>query len=125
MTDGDPPLVGVDAHGIAAGGVRTPWVDVPMARTSGTAPDETPMSFLFGSGELFDAATLNSLYPGGSAEYLARFTEALDRAIAAGFLLAADRTEILELPRRVTRRLAETVTVVIFLEFGLISARSR
>ena len=50
------------------------------------------MSFLFGSGELFDAATLSALYPSGLAEYLERFTEALDRAIESGFILSADRS---------------------------------
>ena len=97
LTDVDPPQLGIDANGIAKGGVRTPWVDVPIAKTSGIAPQESPMSFLFGSGELFDPATLSSLYPGGSGEYLARFTAALDGAIESGFILAADRSEILEL----------------------------
>jgi hypothetical protein len=55
------------------------------------------MSFLFGSGAMFDDDTLRRLYPGGSLDYLQRFTEALDRAIEAGFLLAADRSEILQL----------------------------
>ncbi len=87
----------LDANGLARGGVRTPWVDVPIARTSGLANDESPMSFLFGSGEPFDADTLQALYPGGSAEYLARFTESLDRTVEAGFLLQEDRAEILEL----------------------------
>jgi hypothetical protein len=97
LTDDDPPALLGDGHGLARGGVRTPWVDVPVAKTSGLAPDESPMSFLFGSGEVFDAATLHALYPGGSAEYLERFSEALDRAGAAGVILAADRSEILEL----------------------------
>jgi hypothetical protein len=97
LTDSEPPELVLDETGNAVGGVRTPWVDVPIARTSGLAPDESPMSFLFGSGELFDAETLRALYPGGSAEYLARFTEALDRVIDSGFILAADRGEILEL----------------------------
>ena len=55
------------------------------------------MSFLFGSGELFDTAALSALYPGGSEEYLMRFTAALDRTIDSGFILPADRSEILEL----------------------------
>ncbi|MDT5211498.1 MAG: hypothetical protein QOF67_3913 [Mycobacterium sp.] len=93
----DPPRLDLDANGLAKGGVRTPWVDVPIARTSGIAPEESPMSFLFGSGELFDASALSALYPGGPGEYLVRFTEALDRAIDSGFILAADRSEILEL----------------------------
>lgn len=87
----------LDRHGLATGGVRTPWVDVPIARTSGAAPAETPMSFLFGSGEVFDVATLAGLYPGGRAEYLERFGTALDQAIREGYLLPADRAEILAL----------------------------
>ena len=97
LTDADPPELVLDANGLARGGVRTPWVDVPIARTSGIAGDESPMSFLFGSGEPFGAVTLRALYPGGAAEYLARFTEALDRAIASGFIVQADRGEILGL----------------------------
>jgi hypothetical protein len=97
LTHNDSPQLALDAHGLAEGGVRTPWVDVPVARTSGSAPDESPMSFLFGSGEPFDADTLRALYPGGAADYLQRFTDALDDAIGKGFLLAADRQEIVDL----------------------------
>jgi hypothetical protein len=97
LASADPPRLDLDANGLATGGVRTPWVDVPIAKTSGTAPDESPMSFIFGSGEMFDTAALRALYPGGSAEYLEQFTEALDRAIDSGFILPADRSEILEL----------------------------
>ena len=97
LTDEDPPRLGLDANEIAMGGVRTPWVDVPIAKTSGIAPQESPMSFLFGCGELFDTAALSALYPGGSGQYLVRFTEALDRTIDSGFILLADRSEILEL----------------------------
>ncbi|WP_448437839.1 alpha/beta hydrolase domain-containing protein [Mycolicibacterium setense] len=95
LSDGGQMVL--DANGLARGGVRTPWVDVPIARTSGLADSESPMSFLFGSGEVFDADTLQARYPGGSAEYLARFTEALDAAVKAGFIVSADRAEILEL----------------------------
>jgi hypothetical protein len=97
LTDGDMPVLVLDENDLARGGVRTPWVDVPVARTSGLAPDEGPMSFLFGSGEMFDDDTMRRLYPGGLSDYLERFTEALNRAIEAGFILAADRSEILEI----------------------------
>ena len=46
-------------------------------------------------GEPFHKAMLATLYPGGKDEYLVRFTAVLDRAIAAGHLLAEDRAEIL------------------------------
>ena len=93
----DGGLPALDGNGLARGGVRTPWVDVPVARTSGVGSGETPLSHLFGSGEPFDAATVARLYPGGAPEYLQRFTAALDAAIRTGFLLAADRDEILAL----------------------------
>lgn len=64
LSEANPPQFVVDENGLARGGVRTPWVDVPVARTSGTGDDESVMSAIFGSGELFDAATLGRLYPG-------------------------------------------------------------
>jgi hypothetical protein len=97
LTEGDNPVLMLDEHEVARGGVRTPWADVPIARTSGLAPDESPMSFLFGSGEMFDDDQVRRLYPGGVSDYLERFTEALDRAIEAGFIVAADRAEILDI----------------------------
>jgi len=97
LADGEPPRLVLDGNGLATGGVRTPWVDVPIARTSGVGSSDSPLSHLFGWGEPFDAATVARLYPGGVTEYLNRFTEALDAAIQAGFLLSADRAEILEL----------------------------
>ncbi|OBG45584.1 hypothetical protein A5672_08605 [Mycobacterium alsense] len=91
-----PQLV-LDPNGLARGGVRTPWVDVPIARTSGITDDANIMAAIFGSGEPFDAATLRRLYPGGAGQYLEQFAAALDEAIGSGFILAADRAEILEL----------------------------
>jgi Alpha/beta hydrolase domain len=93
----DHPEPVLDANGLAEGGIRTPWVDVPIARTSGVIAEESIMSAIFGSGEPFDATTLQRLYPGGAAEYLERFTAALDTAIRSGFILPADRAEILQL----------------------------
>jgi hypothetical protein len=99
VADGEPPRPVLDANGLAEGGIRTPWVDVPTARTSGLAEGSTEsiMAAIFGSGEPFDAATLHRLYPGGQTQYLDGFTAALDRAIGAGFVLPDDRGEILEL----------------------------
>jgi hypothetical protein len=91
----------LDGNGLSEGGIRTPWVDVPLARTSGSGgPVETlesVMAAIFGSGEPFDADTVRRLYPGGVTEYVERFTVALDSTIKSGFILAADRAEILEL----------------------------
>ena len=97
----EAPQPVLDGNGVTQGGVRTPWVDVPSARTSGIIPPEAAaesiMAWLFGCGEPFDAATMRGLYPGGRTEYLDSFTASLDSAIGSGFILAADRAEILEL----------------------------
>ncbi len=97
VSETDEPQPILDPNGLAQDGVRTPWVDVPIARTSGVGADESIMAMIFGSGEPFDTATLRRLYPGGPTEYLERFTAALDTAIQSGFILQADRAEILEL----------------------------
>ena len=65
LSDAEPPQPVLDANGLARGGVRTPWADVPIARTSGVGAEESTMSSIFGSGEPFDAATVRRLYPGG------------------------------------------------------------
>ena len=92
---GDPPALLHDANGLARGGVRTPWVDVPTLRLSGKGDPASFIGMLAGSGDPFDKATLARLYPGGKADYLRRFTRALDTAIRAGHVLREDRQEIL------------------------------
>src|SRR5580698_1962961 len=105
---GDPPPAGpslelnadrtgyvLDEHGIARGGIRTPWVDVPTAVMAGLGQGGETFAMLFGRTEPFDDGTLATLYPGGEDEYLERFGASLDAAIAAGFLLEEDRIESL------------------------------
>ncbi len=85
-----------DATGVATGGIRTPWTDVPTAVLSGVGQtNASTFAFLFGVTREFSAAELAALYPGGKADYLARFEASLDAAITAGFLLAEDRAEAL------------------------------
>lgn len=93
LAGSDGPLA-LDALGIAQGGIRTPWVDAPTGVLSGFGQSGAEFAFLFGTTRLFDAATLARLYPGGRAEHLARFEEALTEALARGFLLEADAAEI-------------------------------
>ena len=92
-----PPTLTLDSNGETMGGVRTPWVDVPTAQLSGVGNSGSPLAFLAGVTEPFDTATLNRLYPGGKREYLKKFEASLDSAIKAGFILSADRKEILDL----------------------------
>jgi len=84
-----------DDFGIAKGGLRTPWVDVPVAVLSGQASEGEAFLPLFGSTHPFDEARLEELYPGGRSQYLEKFETRLDEAIEGGFILQADRAEIL------------------------------
>jgi hypothetical protein len=87
-----------DEAGIARGGIRTGWVDVPVARLSGLAPDQAPgIGILFGVTEVFSQAELARRYPGGRDEYAAAFHEATSRGVAEGFLLEQDADEIVAL----------------------------
>lgn len=94
---GTPPQFVLDANGNVLGGVRTPWVDVPTARLSGVGNSGAQLAFLVGVGDPYDQATLDRLYPDGKAEYLKRFETALDSSIRSGFILPADRQEIMSL----------------------------
>ena len=97
VTTAEHPALVLDDNGLARGGIRSPWMDVPTLRLSGISHGGGVMGGLFGMSEPFDAATLQKLYPGGRPEYLRRFEVSLDSAIKAGHILPADRREILDL----------------------------
>lgn len=78
-----------DRYGNALGGVRTPHVDVPVSTLTGEGLS------VVGRTIPFDSATLAALYPTEQA-YMETFAASLDRAIAAGFLLADDRAQIVD-----------------------------
>jgi hypothetical protein len=85
----------LDHLGLAVGGIRTPWVDVPTAVMSGLGQSGESFAMLFGRTEPFDDPALTSLYLGGKSDYLSKFERSLDTAIGSGFLLEEDRAEIL------------------------------
>jgi hypothetical protein len=87
-------LLALDELGIARGGLRSPWVDAPTAVLSGFGQSGSIFAFLFGTTRPFDAAALARLYPGGRADFLARFQHAIDETLSRGFLLEADAAEI-------------------------------
>jgi hypothetical protein len=83
-----------DEAGIARGGIRTGWVDAPVAALSGLAPPGAEgLGALLGTTRVFDDAELSRRYPGGRDEYAAAFLSATSRAVDRGFLLAQDADE--------------------------------
>ena len=91
---GETPKLSLDSAGNAKGGIRSPWVDAPVAKLSGFGNSGGPFGFLVGSTAPFDAATLARLYPGGKADYLKKVDASLANAVKAGFILPADQAEI-------------------------------
>jgi hypothetical protein len=91
---GESPFA-LDECGLVRGGLRTPWTDVPSAVLSGLGQSGAEFAFLFGTTRPLAPALRARLYPGGRADFLARFQKAAADAEAAGFLLEADVPEIL------------------------------
>ena len=82
-----------DDHGNALGGIRTPLVDAPVSALSGSGQTGASFCRLFGTTRPFDAATLSTLYPTHDA-YVTAFEKSANRAVRAGFLLAADARQL-------------------------------
>ncbi len=91
----NPTVFDTDSHGNVIGGVRTPAVDVPIATLSNvTPPGSSVTCSLFGSTTPFSPIQLQSLY-GSNTAYVAAYKVSLNRAIAAGYILPADRAALL------------------------------
>ena len=88
--DFGPPLrIRRDEDGIALGGIRTSYVDAPIATLSGEGQTGSILCILFGTTTPFSADKLTSLYPDHPA-YVAAVQASTDAAVAAGFLVPAD-----------------------------------
>lgn len=79
----------LDNLGNARGGIRTSYVDAPVAVLSGLGQDPAGLCGLFGTTELFDEALLADLYPDKQA-YIDAIDGSTDAAVEAGFILPAD-----------------------------------
>lgn len=79
-----------DSVGNVRGGIRTPYVDAPVAVLSGEGqPPASAFCGLFGVTTLLDAGTLSGLYPDADS-YINAIDAATDAAVDARFLLPAD-----------------------------------
>ena len=83
-----------DEFGNVKGGIRTPLVDVPVDTLSGESGGGSVACLLFGSTKPLSAVQLSARYP-SRARYLSEYRAAAERAIKAGFVLPADRAELL------------------------------
>ena len=84
-----------DENGNILGGIRTAWVDVPIATLTGNPPAGGSFCGLFGTTILFDDAKLAELYP-DKQTYVDLVQASLDQSVADGFLMQADADLILQ-----------------------------
>jgi hypothetical protein len=84
----------VDEYGNTLGGVRSPFLDVPVVRYEAHSTPG-PLAQMAGRETVLPPEVLARRHCSLQA-YLAEFTDCLDSTIAAGFLLEADRTAILQ-----------------------------
>jgi hypothetical protein len=97
--DGSGTGFELDELGNVKGGIRTPYVDAPVAVLSGEGqPPSNSFCRLYGTTALFDANTLATLYP-DKATYVNAIDTATDAAVAGGFLVPADADLIKERAR--------------------------
>ena len=81
-----PVTFAFDTNGNVLGGVRTPFVDVPIAQLSGLpAPGSPGLCILFGSTRPFTESELAGLYD-SQGDYVEKFRAAANRAKLAGWI---------------------------------------
>lgn len=81
-------------YGIAIGGIRTPFVDVPIAVHSGKGNDLTFFCSLTGTTIPYDANMIKALYP-SHLKYVLKVTNSTLSAVLKGFITPDDGLEII------------------------------
>jgi hypothetical protein len=89
LNPGTPPQFVLDEHGNVRGGIRTSYVDAPVATLSGLGQMGAAFCRIFGTTVGFDDETLASLYP-DHASYVAAINAATDAAVDSGFIVEED-----------------------------------
>ena len=94
-----------DQFGNAVGGIRTPYVDAPVATFTGGGQTGSSFCGAFGTTTLFDEAALSVLYPTREV-YVAAIDTATDSAVEKGFLLSEDG-ELIKAQARLSDKFAD------------------
>jgi hypothetical protein len=92
---GDQDAFQLDELGNVLGGIRTSYVDAPVAVLSGLGQTGESFCRIFGTTSLFDDAKLAELYPTRQS-YLDAVNSTTQSAVAAGFVLPVDAALIIE-----------------------------
>jgi hypothetical protein len=91
--EGNPPTIKRDSTGNATGGIRVPELEAPIAEYRGSAGGSDELASLSGSTKPYSAEKLKQLYP-TREDYIKKWSDAVDRGVAAGYLLEIDAASI-------------------------------
>ena len=78
----------MDQFGHALGGVRSPWVEAPVATYTTSVPGQGTCREL-GNRLPFDAARVKQLYP-APKDYVSKVNSSVDKAVKSGFFTQPD-----------------------------------
>ena len=92
-TNADLSAFLMDTTGNVLGGIRTPFVDVPLAKLSGSGQEADGFCGLFGTTLGLTLDELQALYP-TTQDFVAKWNAATDAAVATGAILAVDAENI-------------------------------
>lgn len=93
----------VDEHGNTQGGVRSPYVDAPLATFGGIGTGHI-MCMIFGKMELFSSETLGQLYD-SPEDYLMQVDDSLANSLQMGFLRPEDAEKIRKASEKMSRKI--------------------
>ncbi|MGZ4736158.1 MAG: alpha/beta hydrolase domain-containing protein [Acidimicrobiia bacterium] len=93
LSEDDHGAFARDAHGNVLGGIRTPFVDAPIATLRGDGNDGESFCRLFGTTTPFTGEKLASLYV-SHEDYTAQFDASTDAAVRDGYLLPEEATNL-------------------------------
>lgn len=90
--EGMPPRYAVDAFGNTRGGIRSAYVDAPLATFGGIGSGKK-ICMIFGTMNKFSTEQLAAIYS-SREDYLARVQQSIEQALAKEFLRPADAEKI-------------------------------
>lgn len=99
----DESRIAVDEFGNGVGGIRSPYVDAPLATFSGIGEGHI-MCMIFGKMETFDTQQLSEIYA-SRQEYLDRVRVSMDDSLEKAFLRPADAEKIWRASQRMAKKI--------------------
>ena len=99
----DGSRIALDEHGNGLGGIRSPYVDAPLATFSGIGEGHI-MCMIFGEMKMFDREQLAEIYS-SREEYLDRVRASLDESLNKEFLRPDDAEKIWRASQRMAKKI--------------------